>query len=89
MRFPVVYDSDTKKGSVTLLFAYIAFVLAISAVIFLIIENRLQGAIAAIANAIVFVVLYRIRKIDKFSISKDEITIDADDEDVKEEINEN
>lgn len=74
---PTAYDNNSGKGSVTLLFAYLSFFTAIGCTIYITYKSPLEGGITAVSLAIVYSVLYRLRKLDKISISKESIQIDA------------
>ena len=82
---PHVADMDSNKPSATLFFAYTSFFVAIGSVIYLCYKDPTEGALAAIAMSTVYIILYRLRKIDKFKFSKEGVEIDAEDEQDKNE----
>lgn len=86
MKVPFVYDGDSQKPSVTLLFAYVTFILAVISVICL---HFWKELITASATSIIFwivsVVFYRLRRLDKAKINIKDQSIELDGEDNKNE----
>jgi len=86
MRLPVAYDADLGKPSVTLMFAWVAFFLAVGSTIAL---NFTQSVLSASLVSIMFwvlaVVIYRLRKLDhvKFDLDDKEIELSSEDEEPK------
>ncbi len=81
LNLPHALDTTTGKPSATLFFAYGSFFTAIGSVIYLLTKDPTEGAMAAIATAVVYSILYKLRQIDKLKLSKDSIEI----EDVSDE----
>lgn len=79
LNLPHVADMDSNKPSATLFFAYTSFFVAIGSVVYLSYKDPTEGAMAAIAMSTVYIILYRLRKIDKFKFSKEGVEIDAED----------
>lgn len=84
IRFPMAHDITTGKPSVTLLFPYISFFIAMTAIILLMRENTLYGAIAAIGSWIIALVLYLMRKLTKAKIDIDDKSIELENEESDE-----
>ena len=80
---PLAYDHSVDKGSVTLLFAYGSFLMAMTSIGYLTYTDPLQGALTATAAATIYLVLYRLRALDKVKITKDSFEVDSEDEDAK------
>lgn len=76
---PHIADMDSNKPSATLFFAYASFFLAVGCVVYLATKDATEGAMAAIGMAIAYIVIYRLRKLDKFKFSKEGVEIDAED----------
>ncbi len=77
-RFPFVIDKVTGKPSVTLLFAYISFLVAVIAVGIMISKDTEIGTGAALMLFFGSIIMYRFRNLDKikFSLKNQEIEIE-------------
>ena len=81
LHLPFMHDSVSGKPSVTLLFCYITFVLALVSVILLHIKASMFLATStSLFFWIVSVVFYRLRKLDKFKMDLDNKTIELEGE---------
>jgi amino acid permease len=82
LRIPLAYDAASKAPSVTLLFAYITFIIACISVIA---NHVYDGLFVATATSVCFwviaYVIYRMRKLDKMKINLEEKSIELDGED--------
>jgi hypothetical protein len=76
---PHAVDTTSGKPSATLFFAYGSFFLATGAVVYLVVKDPTEGAIAAITTAVLYSVLYKMRQVDKLKFSKEGVEIDAED----------
>lgn len=77
LKLPFVYDGATKQPSITLMFAYITFILALVSTILLhIFDNLLTATVTSICFWVIAYVLYRIRKLDKAKIDLDDRSIE-------------
>lgn len=76
--FPFIRDAHTKEPSMTMTFALVSFMVAITGVIFLTLKSVTEGSIAAILFWVICMVFYRIRKLDKFKIDLDDKSIELD-----------
>lgn len=77
IKLPFVYDAATKQPSITLMFAYVTFVLALVSTILLhIFDSLLNATITSICFWVIAYVLYRIRKLDKAKIDLDDKSIE-------------
>lgn len=84
VKFPMAHDVTTGQPSITLLFPYISFIVAMIAIILLMRENTLYGTIAAIGVWIIALVLYLMRRITKFKADLDDKSIELDNEETDE-----
>ena len=83
LRWPMAFDGETKKPSVTLLMFYFATVVMFSSVILLhYFQSIIVGTVMSVGVWIVGFVMYRMRKLDKFKFDLDdqEIELDSDDD---------
>lgn len=82
LRLPFARDAANGKPSVTLLFAYISFVLAICANIYFILKDPQMGTILSITTWAIALVFYRLRSLDhvKFDLDDKSIELDGDEE---------
>ena len=79
LNLPFVLDqANDNKPSVTLLFAYCAFLLAVGVDIALCFKDLVAALLGAIVLFLICVVMYRMRQIDKLKITKDSVEVDAD-----------
>lgn len=88
LHFPFVYNPKTKTPSVTLLFAYITFVLAlVSSIALHFYLSLLTATIASITFWVLAVIFYRLNKLDsvKFNLKDQSFELDADDENEENE----
>lgn len=70
--FPFAIDKVNKKPSVTLFFAYVSFMLAIVIVVYLTYRDVLAGSVAALMLFFGSLLMYRLRRLDSFSIDLDD-----------------
>ena len=89
IKFPMAHDSTTGKPSITLLFPYISFLLAMVSIIMLLKENTLYGTIAAIGTWVIALILYLMRKITKFKADLDDKSIELENGDTDEPTDKN
>ena len=69
IHLPFIYDAESGHPSITLMFAYVTFVLAVISLVVLHFRPELLTAtITSISFWAVAVVLYRMRKIDKMKL---------------------
>ena len=68
--------ANDSKPSVTLLFAYCAFLLAVGVDVALCFKDLVAALLGAIVLFLICIVLYRMRQIDKLKISRDSIEIE-------------
>lgn len=86
LRLPFVYDAVSGKPSVTLLFTYITFILAMTSVIaFHFVDSLLSPAITSISFFALCTVFYLLRRLTKFKVDLDDRSIDLEGEDTTEE----
>ena len=79
MRLPYAYSHDEKKPSVTLLFVWVSGMLAVISTFALnFTEKTFTAACVAICFWAIAMVLYRIRRLDKFKIDLDDRSIELD-----------
>lgn len=79
IRFPYAYDPISKKPSITLLFAYTTFILALISTICL--HFWLDTVVAtgtSIAFFVITLIFYRLRKLDKAKIDFDDKSIELE-----------
>lgn len=76
--FPFIRDAHTKEPSMTMTFALLSFMVAITGIIFLTLKSVAEGSIAAILFWVICMVFYRIRKLDKFKIDLDDKSIELE-----------
>jgi hypothetical protein len=70
--------ANQDKPSVTLLFAYVSFTLSVGVDIALCFKDLTTGLLGAIVLFLISLVMYRMRQLDRFKLSKDSIEIDDD-----------
>lgn len=76
---PFAIDHANKdKPSVTLLFAYASFVLAVASIIALHFCNCPSATFSAISLHVISLTIYRMRKIDKLKVGKEGIELEGD-----------
>jgi len=76
IKFPYAYDAVKKKPSVTLMFTYVTFVLAIVATVAMMVSNINLGAPMALLFWLVATVLYMMRSIDKAKFDLDDKSVE-------------
>lgn len=72
------HDADKPGPSASLLFAHIANLVAIGAIITLIVKDTLQGTIAAMMYSVLMIVFYLMRRIKSFKADLDDRSIELD-----------
>jgi hypothetical protein len=81
LKLPLAYDPVTKKASITILFAWVSFALALSSIVLL---HKFQSILPATIMSMIFwvisTVFYLIRKIQKAKIDLDDKSIDIEGE---------
>lgn len=70
--FPFAIDKVTKKPSVTLFFAYVSFILSLVVVCYLTYRDVIAGSAAALMLFFGSLLMYRLRRLDSFSIDLDD-----------------
>jgi len=85
--FPFATDKVSGKPSVTLFFAYVSFLIAVGITIYLTIKDVIAGSVAALMLFFGCLLMYRLRKLDSFSIDFDdkEIKVNSSDTATDEE----
>lgn len=81
----LAYDPVSQKASVTLLMAYISFILAVGSVVALHFSNLLSGTLAALALFVISTIFYLIRSLSKAKIDLDDKSFELEGENKKEE----
>lgn len=77
MHMPFVHDARTGKPSITLLFAYMTFILAfVSSVMLHFNSDIMMATFTSILFWVVSVVFYRLRNIDKAKIDFDDKSLE-------------
>lgn len=77
MKLPFVFDSRTKKPSITLLFAYVTFInMIISLILLHVWQSLLIATSASILVWVIAVIFYRLRNLDKAKIDLDDKSIE-------------
>ena len=81
----LAYDPISQKPSITLLMAYVSFLLAVGSTILLHAQSLLMGTIASITLATITTIFYLIRSLNKAKINLEEksFELENNDEDVK------
>ena len=69
---PFAIDKVTKKPSVTLLFAYVAFILATLASGYLLYRDVIAGTVSCLTLFFGTLVFYRLRRLDKVKFDLDD-----------------
>jgi hypothetical protein len=79
LRLPLAYDPDKRRASVTMLFTYVGFLVAICAVIFLSVQDPIAGTSSAIILWTLSTVFYLMRRLNKFKadLRSDSIELDS------------
>jgi len=75
---PIIRDPVTDMPSITLTFPYIAFALAVHAVIQLLGVNTLYGTVAALLLWLMATILYLIRKLNKVKLDIDQQSLELE-----------
>lgn len=83
----MAHDKTTGKASITLLFPYVSFILAMVSITLLLKENTLYGAMAAIGVWVVSLVLYLMRRLTKVKFDLDDKSIDLENSNDEEKSN--
>lgn len=81
---PGAYDADKKGPSVTLLFAYIAYITAIVTIISLSIKDINSGVIAAMIFSSLQTVFYLFRRLTKAKFDLDDKSVELENEEKDE-----
>lgn len=77
--FLYAFDGSTKQPSITLLFAYLTFILVfISAIALHFFPNLLAASTFSLLFWIISFVMYRLRRIDKFKIDLDDKSLELE-----------
>lgn len=86
LRIPFAFDSVSQKPSITLLFAYITFVLMTLSLIGLhFYKEILQATLVSILVWVLAVVFYKFKEFDRFKVNLKDQSVDLEDTpDVKE-----
>lgn len=79
IRLPMAHDGTTGKPSVTLLFVYVAYIIAASIVIYLTVKDQIAGSAAALMFFFGCLIMYRIRHLDKIKVDLDDKSFDIED----------
>ncbi len=81
----LAYDPISQKPSITLLMAYVSFLLAIGSTVLLHAQSLLMGTIASLMLATIMTIFYLIRSLNKAKINLEEksFELENNDEDVK------
>ncbi len=75
---PAIYDADKKGPSVSLLFAYIAYLLTIIGISTLMYKNLETGVLAGIIYSVLMIVFYLMRRLTKAKFDLDDKSIDLE-----------
>lgn len=79
--FPFATDKANNKPSVTLLFAYVSFILAVSIIIYLTVKDVIAGSAGALMLFFGCLLMYRLRRLDSFSVDIDDKSISVNQKD--------
>lgn len=82
--FPFAKDKVTNKPSVTLLFAYVSFILATLACGYLLYKDAIAGTVSSLMLFFGTVIFYRMRRIDSFKFNLEEKSLEIDGADKEE-----
>lgn len=85
LKLPYAYDPTTGKPSITLLFPYVTFLLALAANIALLVKDVFTGTVTAIIFWSVAVIFYLMRKLQKTKIDFDDKSIELESDDEQDE----
>lgn len=86
LRLPFAFDSVSGKPSVTLLFAYITFVLALTSTILLHVTDKVFTAtVTSIMFFVISTIFYLLRRLTKAKLDLDDRSIELDGEEEKNE----
>jgi hypothetical protein len=85
MYLPAAYDHDKKGPSVTLLYAYTAHFAALWGIVWLVIDRRALGVLAAIGYSLAIIGYYLMRRLKAFSVNVKEGKFGAEAEDDEDE----
>ena len=80
LKLPYAHDPATGQASVTLLFPYIVFILALIANAILLYKDTFTGTVTAIIFWAVAMIFYLIRRLSKAKIDLDDKSIELDGE---------
>ena len=70
LRFPFLHDPVSKQPSVTLLFAYVSFILVLISIVCLHFYAQIQSAsLVSILFFVICMVFYRLRKLDSVAVN--------------------
>lgn len=84
IKLPYAFDSTRQEASVTLLFAYLSFMLTYTAIIFLLVKDLLLGTTLSICFWALSMVFYRMRNLSKVKLDLDDKQIDFEGNNDKE-----
>ena len=70
--FPFAKDKTSGKSSVTLFFAYVSFLLAAIVTGYLVYKDAIAGTVSALMLFFGCLLMYRLRRLDSFSIDLDD-----------------
>lgn len=89
IKLPLAVDTDG-KSSVTLLFAYIAFIIACMANAYLLYKDVTAGTVSSLTLFFGSMIFYRLRKLDKVKFDLDDKSFELEgSDDVQESSKEN
>lgn len=80
----LAYDPISQKPSITLLMAYVSFILAVGSVVALHFESFLMGCIAAITLSTISTIFYLIRSLNKAKINLEEKSFELENSEKEE-----
>lgn len=81
---PAAYDKTVNGPSISLLIVHLANILALFSVTNLVLKDAQAGCISAICYAIISMILYRMRNLDKvkLDLKEGQVELDAEDQGV-------
>jgi len=86
LKLPFAVDRKTGEPSVTLLFAYVAFIIACTVITYLSYKDITAGSIGALTLFFGSLVFYRLRRLDRVKFNLDEKSFELESsEDKKDE----
>lgn len=84
IKLPFAIDGKTGEPSVTLLFAYIAFILATLASSYLLYRDVVAGTVSSLTLFFGTLVFYRLRRLDKVKFDLDDKSFELESSEDKE-----